>query len=130
MLDRRQTEHAELGRLVPGDHVDSPAALADPIERRPELGELKGMPAIKDMDGGDEEDVAGDGAQSGRYHQRIHGFIPELGDTAIAAFPQPLGESECQVETQPIGAGSALRVVRELPVGSASQGACIPATVL
>jgi hypothetical protein len=110
-------EHLMFDGAMPGDDVDAPAALGDVIERRAVLGQMQGMDrAIEDMDGRDQQDMAGDCGHGAEGDESVKRRF-----SVIAAFRQPLRPAKGKLEAQIVGLAHHLGVVVERPRGCAGQ---------
>ena len=94
VLDRLEAEHAVFARLVAGDDVDPPSATRDVVHRRAELGDMERMPSIEDVHRVDQHDRLGQRRQGRVGDDRIDLVLAEAHLAAIAAFPEPLRQTE------------------------------------
>jgi len=117
VLDGVEAEHLEFALLVAGHDVEPPAAAADVVDGRAELGEMQRVPAVQDVHGRDEQDALGERCEPGRDDQRIGRHLAELHLPAVAALAQPLRKAEHEVEAQFLGTNGAPGVVVEGPAG-------------
>jgi len=78
---------------------------------------MQRVPAVKDVDGRDEQDAFGQRGEPGRDDQRIGRHLTELHLPAVATLAQPLREAEHEVEAQLLGTHGAPGIVVERPAG-------------
>ena len=130
MCHRRQAEHAKFALLVAGDHVQAPASAAHVIDHRAVFRQVQGVPAIEDVNRGDQQHPLGHGRQAGRGDEGVESVFAELDLAAIAVLAEPLRQREDQIEAQFVRPPGQLGVVVEAPVGAARRLRRAPGALL
>src|SRR5215472_18108091 len=115
VLLRLETKHLKLTLLVACDNVQSPAPSTHIVDRRPELREVQRMPAVENMNRGDQDDALGKRRQAGRHDQRVGRALAEFHLAAVATLSHPLGQPEDKVEAELFGKRGATRIIIERP---------------
>src|SRR6516165_10589426 len=100
MLDRLETKHLKFAFLVTGHDIEPPPSTAHIVNSGSELREMQGMPAIKNVDGGNQDDALSQSSKAGRDQKRIGRFVAKSHLCAIAALAHPRRQREDQVESQ------------------------------
>src|SRR5262249_7730808 len=112
---RLETKHLKLALLVACDNVQSPAPSTHIVDRRPELREVQRMPAVDNMNRGDQDDALGKRRQAGRHDQRVGRALAEFHLAAVATLSHPLGQPEDKVEAELFGKHGATYIIIERP---------------